>query len=299
MRSCLALLATWIVTLACGQGEVQNESSLPNQEVAIRYFVDSTSSYSLAEVSSASFRARFQQWPEEVPNLLKFEGNVWFHFQTGNPLGQPLYLQLANVYVPYLDVYVFANDSLVAHRTTGFFRPYATRDLPFIYYHVLLDGGRQHNPTLNVYGKLKASRTPQWLPIKVGHLDELLPSAISNEVFTYAILAVIALMVVYNFVLYFLVRDTLYIRYILYLILAPLTFVLFHHGLVFAWFWPSSPAMNNVTWLNAFFYFGFLIFIPSLTLSSIFHLPTNSRIYFGHVLPFFSLATGANPGPPG
>ena len=103
------------------------------------------------------------------------------------------------------------------------------------------------------------------LPMEFVDQEALTNKLVSNSVFRGAYYAIMLVMALYNLVLFFAVRDRLYLYYTAFVT----SFLFFHlnfEGAAYGYFWPSSPDLNGfmVPLSFAISQFFFALFLPQL-----------------------------------
>jgi two-component system, sensor histidine kinase LadS len=242
--------------------------SFPNEGVTlltreVTYYLDSTSSLPFEKIKHQLAEGNFHTYGNKIPNYTNKQGIIWFSFSIKNTTTEEIAISFPNIFIEDLKIFISDSTHLLAKKRTGFLMPFNVRDFAVSHYVVLLAGPRQNQP-LQIIGSVRAnSRPPMLMLLKLGTLKNVLADARSQEFISIAILGVMLVMLFYNFCLYLIIRDRLYIYYCFYICTAG-NVIMWFTGLQFEWFWPMQPHSNPYPWAMGLFNFGQLLFANKL-----------------------------------
>ncbi len=100
---------------------------------------------------------------------------------------------------------------------------------------------------------------PFWVPLEVGDRWVILNKEREAQLLNMLILGILFVMLFYNLVLYFFIRDIIYLYYVLY-VFSAILYLLFTSSLLFEWFWPDHPEWNQSIFPVSFVFFTLLVF---------------------------------------
>ena len=100
---------------------------------------------------------------------------------------------------------------------------------------------------------------PFWVPLEVGDRWVILNKERQSQLFNMVVLGILFVMLFYNLVLYFFIRDIIYVYYVVY-VFSAILYLLFTNSLLFEWFWPNEPQWNQSMFPVSFVFFALLVF---------------------------------------
>ncbi|HBK87306.1 MAG: 7TM diverse intracellular signaling domain-containing protein [Cyclobacteriaceae bacterium] len=240
--------APWPDTLKINSSEVR----LAKQKVS--FFIDTTNQLNLEQLNSEAYQSQFKPALVDVPNFIEEPGTVWFRLLVKNETNNPLYLRIANPYTPQLNIYAITSHGPQLLANTGFSRLYETRGISGTNFMIPLPVER--GKTITLMGKMYQ---PFWVPLEVGDRWVILNKERQSQLLNIFILGILFVMLFYNLVLYFFIRDIIYVYYVVY-VFSAILYLLFTNSLLFEWFWPNDPKWNQSMFPVSFVFFTLLVF---------------------------------------
>ena len=203
--------------------------------------VDENSKMTLKEVMKSNL---FKPSLHDVPNLGIGKYNFWLKFKIRNESTENhLLLDIPYPILNQIDFYEIEANNQIKHYQLGDIFTFDKRKYKqtnFIF-------DLQIPPQTEKQFYIKIESGEQIIvPIFVGTERNILQSANQTEMVFGLYLGLIMAMALYNLFLYFMVRDTGYIYYVIYIIFIGLTQASLH-GYLFKYFWPDSPEFSNHT----------------------------------------------------
>lgn len=229
-----------------------SEVVLASQKAA--FFVDTTNQLGLEQLSTEPYQSKFKTAEGDVPNFIEEPGTVWFRLLIKNETDYPLYLRIVNPYIQQLNIYAITANGPHLLANTGFSRLYATRGISGTNFLVPLP--IDHDKTITLMGKMYQ---PYWAPLEVGDRWVILNKERQSQLLNIFILGILFVMLFYNLVLYFFIRDIIYVYYVVY-VFSAILYLLFTNSLLFEWFWPNDPKWNQSMFPVSFVFFTLLVF---------------------------------------
>jgi class 3 adenylate cyclase len=153
----------------------------------------------------------FSASARESLNFLNTHSRFWVHFTLNNATGRPLVIQFNNPELDDVRVYCVRNGKVITEGISGVDHPYRSR-----YYDSNKISLALGSDSADVYISLVTSSS-FWCPIRVG-TDEAISSANHlDDLFNGGYIGIMLVMLLYNLMIYFFIRDRIYLRYCLYL----------------------------------------------------------------------------------
>lgn len=207
------------------------------------YWVDTDQSATLTSLPPAD-SPEWQSNPQGKINFGSTRAAFWLRisFTDLQQLQETTYLRLDYPHLDEVDLHLLSDDGILQTVQTGDTRPFANR--PVRHRTLLLPLPRNEAGPVAVVIRV-ATQGPMQLP-----LDLITRSALDAEekplhIWFGVYFGVMAIMLLYNGVIFMFVRDTSYLLYMLYIVAtAALQFTLY--GFSFEYLWPDAGNANNV-----------------------------------------------------
>jgi signal transduction histidine kinase len=247
-----------LVTTASGQ----NIISLHNPDVQLRLdgsvsiYIDRTDSMAIGQIVSADFDKKFQRSNGNL-TFGYLKSALWLTVMTRNNSGSEWYLEIPAPFLEYVDFYQLNNGSW-EHSQAGYFRPQETRNvshtghvLPLIF---------NNDSVSKVYIRIAGS-SPKTFPLYAMTKEEFVQKIRYEDLGYGLFFGILIVMFFYNLFIYFTLRQT---NYLLYILTIVCTFTIFASASGYAgkFLWPSHPELN--------YYFGRLTLGPLVIFLTIF-----------------------------
>lgn len=220
-------------------GEYLQYQEVPNQELNITDIKQS--------------QGRWQSSDKDRLNFGIDSSVYWFKLEIFNDTQaeKHLLLELANSRVSHTQYYQYASrgnsEVLINEIQQDIQNPIDKRFKPHRNYLFPVD--LQANEKTTLYLQIQ-SDYPLKLPFYLRTLDQFHTADINRMLFQGFYFGCVAIMVLYNLFIYFMVRDRSYLLYSTF-IMALATLLAIDKGLAFQFFWPNSPDWNQTSY--AFF----------------------------------------------
>lgn len=261
----------------------------------LEYYEDKTGELTIEDVSKPEFEKQFIKSNVDKPNFGYTDSVYWIRFQLDSKVSEKKEFLLEHSY-PILDniqFFIFKKDNTWFVKQTGDHFPFGQRDL--LNRNFLFKIATIPNQSTTYFMSFKTNGSIQ-IPLELYEKDKFLEH-LNHERFALGIYyGIILVMILYNIILFFSMKDTLYIYYTLYLI-GFLFFQMGINGISFEYLWSNFEILNlfinffmsciglflalftkkflNIdsnkilififnSFIYAFIIFGFLSLIPSL-----------------------------------
>ncbi len=197
----------------------------------ISFFLDSRNEWNYSSVVDS---ADFKVSQNDVPNFGIFEGAVWLKIRVHNKLDESLFLEVGSPIIDSIFLYSPQNEKVVVQ---GDAFPFQERFRDFN--HFIFELPDYQDSVQTFYLKMNSSGQLQ-VPLYLGSLStiEHVDHLINNALFFF--FGLMSVMILYNLLLYFVVRDRSYLFYVLYIAILMIT-QLVPQGFAYQYFWPESP----------------------------------------------------------
>jgi len=217
------------------------------------YYIDTLNNVQLSDIKVSN---QFKKFDKEVPDLGVQKAPVWLKIQVTNKNAENnLILEFDQSPFFRIDFYYPKNGKYLVNHS-GQELPFANRMLNFHKY--MYDLAIPTGTTETYYFKIISAQKLQ-LPVTLATR----PLAISNTLFSNLLFGIffgiIAVMFFYNFFIYFTVNDSIYLYYVVYILVVGLTQATIE-GYTFQYLWPDSPFIAT----RAFFILTALVNITGL-----------------------------------
>lgn len=277
-RLSLYLCCLLVLIPVCGWGEnivFENDSEILKIGGAVEILADSTSSMSPVEAFQAS---GYNLSNADVPNLSVSTTTFWIKFTiTNRSKSDRLIIELAYANMDFAALHIFDGSHLSKSTELGQHKVFSNRPHPYIGY--LFDAHLPINASRTYLLQVKSGEQIM-LPINVGTALKMAESGSSRELFAGIYVGFILVMLLYNLFIYFSVRDTSYLLYVIYLITVGLTQIDLL-GFGFKYLWPNSPyiAQQAAFWLPSLVGFTLSAFVANF-LRTKRHVPQLHKVLF-------------------
>ncbi|WP_194774625.1 7TM diverse intracellular signaling domain-containing protein [Pararhodonellum marinum] len=241
----------------------------------LEFFEDTTNTLEFHQIMDPKFQQHFKIRPSNNKNSFNTEHTYWVKLSVKlNPASKKSWLiEFYDQTIDDLEAYLPLEGGLYDHRRFGDALPFNTRDFKHKNFEMLLKNDREG--IVNYYFRIRSDQKAD-IRIAVRSVNRFLFYAL-NEYFLYGIFyGMIAIICIYNLLVFLAIREIKYIYYILYL-LSVAAYALCLDGIGFQYIWPNFPEFNQIA--NGFFRFSIVLWA---VLFSIRFLNTKNRARYAH-----------------
>jgi len=179
-------------------------------------FEDKDSKLGFEEVSSAKFEDKFIESTTEIPNFKVTQSKVWAKVRfANNSSHNNWYLQCTNANVEYIDLYFKDAGGKFIKQSSGFLTPIKERKTKIRHPVFALDLPKDSVVTFYVSMQ---DVVPLQIYLSVGSGNDFFGQLHTTDILNGAFFGLLFMLVIYNFFIYFSVRDKVYLYYIFYII---------------------------------------------------------------------------------
>ena len=277
---CLTILIVILFFPVCGNTSQKNKPFLIDPELKttslglyLDIFEDSEHQYSIEDLSRPEIASQFVRSEQNEPSFGFTSSVYWARLIVENQSDEQIkwLLELTYPLIDFVDIYIPATDRKYEVRRYGDHKPFALRELQYRNIIFKLDEAPH---TKTIYFLRFESSSSMILAMKYWQTDSFMEGALEQEILFGVFYGAILIMLIYNFVMFFVLRDASYFYYVLFFLLWGITQSSLN-GLAFQFLWP-----NEVEWAN--------INIPIFLFLSLmsFHLWSRSSLGTRDHIPF-------------
>ncbi len=230
----LTLFAGGAVSL---QSEMKGVSLAPH----FRYLVESNKELTATQALAADEAGEFSPNQQNYPNFGFSEKTYWVAFEFTNqlPTSGQWFIEFAYPLIDALSLFTFSGTEIIKETHTGDSVPFTKREIKnrHFVFPLSLASGESQKYLLRIQ-----SRDTLEIPLYLWSSAAFHESDHDNQTFMGMYFGIMAMMVVYNLLVYFLVRENVY----LYYILATFSFsmvIIALTGHAYEYFWPDFPVI--------------------------------------------------------
>lgn len=218
MKACFLYLACLLfagMTLLRAQPvlEIPTDRSVLNIGNYVECYVDSSSKHSIRSILANKQNIRFELSKQDVPNIGITQAVLWMRFKLVNHHHQDCYLEISNNGLDSILLYEVNGENILNTKESGVGQAIHERELHNNNYLFLLCN--KTDSVKEFYLKVRHNRGTI-VPIKVGTLKGFAEVFHKEDFMMGIYIGFMFLMILYNLILYFSVKDASYIYYVIY-----------------------------------------------------------------------------------
>jgi len=248
----------------------------------IDYLIDSSNSLTIDQVIHT--RKFIYQHDPAFISIQKPNQSYWLriHLKNKGSKNQRWLLENLDLHINEFEVYIVKNEQTIIHQKAGYGIPFKART--YVHKNFVFDLPIQEGETQDLYIKAK-SVSPNVFLLKIQTHQHFSYYSLNEYYLLGIFYGVLAIMALYNLLLFIYFRERVYLYYFIYILSCALL-TLGDDGLGFEYLWPSNPGMNRI--INSIAPPLFLVsfFIYS---NSFLKLKDNLASYYKYILVSFLL----------
>ncbi|MES2732492.1 MAG: 7TM diverse intracellular signaling domain-containing protein [Bacteroidota bacterium] len=216
-----------------------NHQSMVNVGKFLVLLEDKSEKLTYEQVLAPAYAAQFVPSQQDVPNFGNTQSVIWCRFRMSNATEEDAYLIIEN---PVLD-----SVALFSPSTEGYQVALGGDDLPFKHRqwqinHQLFRLTVPAHTTQTFHLRLR-SQTVLRFPLKVGTLHAIIDHNHRNDLVQGIYFGIIFLVLLYNLVMYYAIRDVTYLYYLTYVVCIA-AFIAYLQGYAYEFLWSEFPDLN-------------------------------------------------------
>ncbi|MCH7402022.1 7TM diverse intracellular signaling domain-containing protein [Belliella kenyensis] len=209
------------------------------------FFLDTTSQYSIKDISSPEFQHKFQKVTDDHVIYDYLDSDLWMRLTVSNKQrehNQSWYFESWGFDIKKFTFYFPNPDGTYHENTSGFSLPFFDRNIHHKNFNQFLD--LRPGETKTYYLKVQRNYNQQF-SFYVRSNERFLAHSLNEYFLLGTYYGVLILILIFNLYLFIKLKDLLYL-YFPCLILACIWFSLGRDGLGFQYLWPNSPWINKL-----------------------------------------------------
>lgn len=244
MRNAFLILALLCCSSPLYSAPIELSDESPSEtdlDAAVHYLEDPSTELTLEEILE-----RKHQWSENESGAFNrgYSSSAWWlRLRIHNPQSSAVsrILELSYAILDYVDVYVLSEGEVLETYQTGDRRPYDTRPMNHRYYVLPLQW--QPGQTLEIYYRLQSTSSLQ-APITLWEPDVFHQSNARSNLFQGLYYGAMAIMLVYNLLIFLMLWDRSYLYYVGFIASGPLFFLALS-GQGYQYLWKDQAWWNE------------------------------------------------------
>jgi hypothetical protein len=206
----------------------------------VEYTIDTTNSLTLDQIAQ---NAVFKKYPAQAfIGILENNKNHWLRITLKNESDQHLRWLIENLdaHIHIFDFYIYTSDKKIIKKSAGYGIPFSVRD--YAHKNFIFDLSIKAGEVQTIYIRAQSAARNIFLFKVQTHSYFTFYSL--NEYYLLGIFyGVLAIMALYNLLLYLYFKESIYVYYCIYILSCALL-TLGDDGLGFQYLWPSKPQWN-------------------------------------------------------
>lgn len=209
----------------------------------LSYLEDKNGIFSIYDIQKNDFKSRFRPCECITPGFGFTSSTYWFKFTLYNPLKEKLlrYLEIEYPLLDHISLFVPTGENEFISYSEGDRNVFSKREIPYRNFVFRLSIPPQKR--LTYYLKVKTSSSLN-VPIRLYSENAFIDKIESEETALGVYFGILFAMLVYNLILFFTIRESVYLYYISFVIFNFL-FQLTLTGIAFKYLWPTK-----ILWAN-------------------------------------------------
>jgi len=236
---------------------------------------DKTGAMTIREASSPENAARYVPCTTEFPSFGFNSSSYWARFDLRNdlPRDDRWFLELEYPHMDVFEVYYKDAGGAYVRKQTGDSYKFARREL--LYRNFVFSIPVPKGASMTVYLRFAGSCSKQfsltlWAP------EAFAEKAIREKLLLGIYYGIIMVMMFYNLILFFFIKDKSYLLYVIYIASYGLV-QMAYNGMAFEYLWPDFPQWHNI---SLPFLIGLAIFFMAVFTQSFLHVWEKARTMF-------------------
>jgi hypothetical protein len=248
-RSCFTVIAAMLMFVLNASSQIVYKDSKSVLTIGkhIDFFIDSTSSQTLQSIQQ---QKKFIKPTADVPDLGLLKVPVWLKIQVTNKTADPnITIEFDQSFLDSIRFYYPSNGKYL-YSEGGESFPFSSRATN--YHKFIYNLNIPPDSTYTYYARIKSTHQMQ-MPIFLGAKVQVEQNSLTKNIFFGIFFGIILVMFFYNLFVYFSVKDSIYVYYVLYILVVGLIQATIE-GYSFQFLWPNNSflATRSFFLLTAF-----------------------------------------------
>ncbi len=219
--------------------KVQGNGSRQAIGLNTSFFVDKEKNINFKEIQALQAQGKFEISKKEIPNFGFSEARIWLYFEVdlNKAYGESWLLEFAYPLIDHLNYYHQSGDHEFSSFETGDFHPFTQR--AFLNKHFVFPFPNREDKKHKFFISIEGRDTLE-APIYLWEVEDFYHVDHNLQLINGAYFGLMSVMMVYNLILFYLIRERVYLYYVAY-ILSFTAFTLTLTGYGFEYLWPDFP----------------------------------------------------------
>lgn len=235
----LILIITFLPKFYFGNTAIFNgEEKVKDISEYITYFEDTTGQLSFVEIVNKEFLSP----TNKVANFGFSKSTYWIKIPVINHTeNDELLISIELPTLDYIKLYDSTSNNLNQHNVLGEYYEFKKRNYsdPYYLFKVKIEPKKEKL----LYFEIKAKEGIQ-VPVKIGKENDIISVLKTRDLLSGIFIGTMLVMILYNFFIYIVVKDSNYLLYIIYIILTLLTQASLQNY-TFQFLWPKNPIISQ------------------------------------------------------
>lgn len=270
---------------------IEEDSRFYNPAFSSSYLIDERSKLEINDIIRSEYQNKFIPNSNEIPEFGLISASIWFSFPIQNLLKTSPYLEIGNPALDTIEYFLFNKEgALVHHHLTGNFKKVEDRTIGSR--QVMIDMNLDGNALYTCYLRINSKTSSTIVPMRIASIKKYYESRHSDSIWQGIYFGLILFLVIYNFFLFFSLKELSYLYFALFICCIGLMFALFK-GFGILYIWSSFPYFNQLTPLIGALAGIFIILFTSSFLNSSVKTP-KLQPWLLAVTSFYFMVIGLN-----
>ncbi|SHN28532.1 7TMR-DISM extracellular 2 [Cyclobacterium lianum] len=226
--------------------ELKDDMSELRVTTMFDYFLDSSSQYSIQDISGDNFQDQFNNVSDPHVVYGNLESTIWMRITIQNNqtvYKHSWYLESWGFDIRNITFYLPTPNGNYESSSAGFELPFEQRNIKHKNFNYFLD--LRPSETKTYYVKVRRNYNQEFI-FYLRTNEKFIEHSLNEYLLLGIYYGVLFIILIFNFYLFFKIKDTLYL-YFPCLILSCIWFSLGRDGLGFQYFWPDYPWINKLS----------------------------------------------------
>jgi serine phosphatase RsbU (regulator of sigma subunit) len=222
---------------------IKNDDEVIDIAHKVRVLQDRKGKLDIRDITNHELNTKFVSNKENFVNLTNDTKNTWIKFDLKNTTGKEIYLEIGEFSIPFFEVYIpksIPNQFEV--KKHGSALQFNSKEVFTNFYLTALI--LPQDTAVHTFYIHFIHQKDHKIPLKVSVLKNFFRKNHERDIFFGAFFGMIIIMVLYNLFIYFTIRETVYLYYILHIVMSGLASIAFA-GYGFDLFWSNYPYLNR------------------------------------------------------
>lgn len=207
----------------------------------VSIYEDKTSHLDIQNILDKEIQKQFKKNEKSVIAFNFSTSSFWLKLSLINSSNAHLALQIKNILLDSIQVFVVENEQIILRKQAGLLIPFRERDVKTNYY--IFDLPISQQSIYDIYIRVN-SRLPIEVFASIGSREVLNEQSTENKFLQGVFFGFVILVVLYNLFIYTIIRNTEYLLYVISCFFIGLS-NFYTKGFLYQYLFPESPTLNS------------------------------------------------------